>query len=58
MTIPQQIYLDYLCALDYPEQEPAYISCTWWHVMILLIPIAGIVLFPEAVKWTYEKQKA
>lgn len=51
-TTPQYIYLDLLSALNYPEQQPEYLNATYRHLLLLLIPIMGPVLFIEAVKAT------
>lgn len=57
MTFPQKIYLNIIAADNYPEQEPAYESATWWHVLWLLIPMIGIVLFMLSVEYSHSKNK-
>lgn len=55
-TFPQRMYLDAIVALNYPEQAPAYIAATWWHFLWILVPIAGIVAFPESVEQSYRNK--
>lgn len=57
MTLPQKIYLSLLVAENYPEQEPEYIAAKWFHLIWLLIPMIGIIIFPMSVKESYKKNK-
>lgn len=53
MTFAQKLYLDTLCARNYPEQEPEYIAAKWYHTLWLLIPMLGVLVFLETVKVRY-----
>lgn len=50
MTFPQRLYLGILFAEGHPKQEPEYRYATWWHVLWMLVPVIGILLFTESVK--------
>lgn len=45
-----KIYLSILCAEGYPEQEPEWKYAKSYHLLWLLIPIAGLLLFVLAVQ--------
>ena len=49
-TIPQRVYLNLLCAEDHPEQCPEFIAAHWGHLLFMLVPIIGILLFTTAVR--------
>ena len=40
-TFAQRLYLNLLCAENYPEQAPEYIKAKWYHTLWLLVPIIG-----------------
>lgn len=50
VSLAQRIYIFALCANGYKDQEPAYIAARWWHLLWLLVPIVGILLFVLAVE--------
>lgn len=43
-------YLSLLCAENHPDQEPAYIVAKWYHLLWLLIPIIGFLLFITSIQ--------
>lgn len=49
------LYLDFLVATDYPEQEPAYRYAKWYDLFFLLIPIVGFMLFILVIESRYDK---
>ncbi len=49
------IFLDLLCAKDYPQQEPAYQSAMWYHLLWFLVPIVGFALFIDAVRGAHDE---
>lgn len=53
--LAQRTYLDLFVARDYPEQEPEHLSARWFHLLWLLIPAVGIVLFVESIRKAHEK---
>ena len=57
MNLPSRLYLDFYCAVEYPQQEPAYCAARWRDVLWLLVPIGGFILFVTAVEGRYRLQK-
>ena len=55
--IAQGMYIDFFAARGYEEQVPEHKSARWYHMLLLLVPILGVVLFPEAVKAAHEKRE-
>jgi hypothetical protein len=49
-TLVQKIYLELLCAENYPEQEPVYKKAKWYHLFWLLIPIIEFLLFTTYIE--------
>ena len=49
-TFAQRLYLNLLCAENYPEQEPEYIKAKWYHTLWLLVPMIGFLLFTSSVE--------
>lgn len=44
-----RVYLDFLVAEEFPEQEPAYQCAEWYDLLWFLIPIVGLILFIEII---------
>lgn len=40
-----KFYLALKMAEEFPEQEPEYKNAKWYHLLWLLLPIAGILIF-------------
>jgi hypothetical protein len=55
LTIPQKIYLGLIMANEYPEQEPEHVAANWYHMLWFLLPIIGMLVFTEAVKFSYNR---
>ena len=53
----QYLYLDGLCAIDFPEQEPAFRVAKWYDLFHLLVPMCGIITFSLAIENRHEKLK-
>lgn len=49
----RSFYLDLLVASDYPHQEPEHVAARWYHLLWLLLPIVGLLMFLESVKAAY-----
>ena len=50
MNLAAKLYLGSMMALDYPEQEPEHKYARWYHLLWMLVPIMGILLFYAAVE--------
>jgi hypothetical protein len=46
----KEVYLDLICALEYPDQEPEHKEAKWYHLFYLLIPIVGFFIFQEMIR--------
>lgn len=54
--IAQEAYLSVYVATDYPEQELAHAAARWYHLLWLLVPLVGFVLFLGAVEEAHQEQ--
>lgn len=45
-----RIYLAFICAEDYPELAPEHKSARWYDIFLFLIPMLGILIFPEVIR--------
>ena len=44
-----KIYLDFLVATNYPEQEPEHRLARWYDMLWFCVPMIGFWIFIEAV---------
>ncbi len=51
-----RLYLEILCAIDYEDQEPAWQAARWYHVLWLMIPVCGSIVFTEAIKSAWQNE--
>jgi hypothetical protein len=49
-----KMFLDLVCATNYPDQEP-YKYAKWHDLFWLLIPIAGIIAFLMCIEDRYNR---
>jgi beta-lactamase regulating signal transducer with metallopeptidase domain len=52
-SLAQKMFLDLLVAYELPEQEPEHIAARWYHMLWLLVPICGFILFIQAIQNKY-----
>ncbi len=57
MNAAGRLYLDFMVAADYPEQEPAHKAARNRDLLWLLIPIVGFMIFILAIEDRYKKTK-
>ena len=48
--IASNLYLELLCSIEYPKQEPEHSNAKWYDLFWILIPIVGILIFIEVIK--------
>ena len=53
-NLAARVYLGFLAAEDYPEQEPAYQVARWYDLLWFLIPVAGICGFLLAIQGRWQ----
>lgn len=56
LKLASRLFLEFLCAENYPEQEPAWQAARWYHLFWLLIPICGFLFFIEAIRGAWKQQ--
>ena len=57
MNAAQQLYISLLHADGYEDQVPEYIAARVWHLLWLLIPVIGFLIFVEWVRFRYQTVK-
>ncbi len=57
MNFAGRLYLDFMVAADYPEQEPAHKVARNWDLLWLLIPIVGFMIFILAIDDRHKKRQ-
>ncbi len=56
MNCAGKLYLDFMVARNYPEQEPAHKVASNWDFLWLLVPVVGWMIFIKVVDYRYEKE--
>jgi len=46
----QDLYLEIHCAKGFEWQVPEYARARWYHLLWLIVPIVGFLLFDEAIR--------
>ena len=54
MTFAQRAYVSLLVAEGYEEQVPEHVAARWWHLLWLVLPVVGILMFIEHVRACYK----
>ena len=57
MNLAGRLYLDFMVARNYPEQEPAHKAASNWDLLWLLVPIVGFLPFILSIDTRYAKDK-
>jgi hypothetical protein len=52
-----ELYLSLLVADDLPEQEPEHAAARWYHLLWLLVPMLGLILFVETVMASFHAHR-
>ena len=45
----EYLYLDRVCAVNFPEQEPESTAAEWYHLFLWCIPLFGTELMADAI---------
>jgi hypothetical protein len=48
--LAEKVYVDLLCAEGFEDQVPESKAARWWHLLWLLIPIIGVLMFIMAIE--------
>jgi len=55
-NLAARLYLAFLCAGRYPDQEPAWQAARWYHLLWFLIPIVGFLEFIISIEDAWAKK--
>jgi hypothetical protein len=50
------VYLGFLIADNYPDQEPAHVAAKWYDLFWFAIPILGFLFFVLTIELRYERK--